>query len=107
MKKLFQTFTFLEFLIVIAVLGIVANFIWRPEILAFEASVLDYLGVSEFGRKIFYGSIACLYLYSWFKREKTEAKSKNIPLVRKSIAMFSLISIIIASGFLIYLVNSK
>jgi prepilin-type N-terminal cleavage/methylation domain-containing protein len=106
MKKLLKTFTLLELLIVIAVLGIVANLIWRSEILTFEASVLDYLGVNEVGRKIFYASIASLYMYGWFKREKVEAKIKNIPLVRKSIAIFSVISIIV-SAFLIFMVNSK
>ena len=102
-------FTWIEFLILLSILGIIGSLVGRffygEQTDAWVDSKLMAMGLDPVIGDWICGAIICLWLFNIILDSKKEARAKGIPVVRKQIWYFVIISIGSMAAFLWWKTN--
>lgn len=103
MNRRYLGYTLIEILIVLAILAIVASFMWAPEIKKAQVDLLEFFGITGWPQYIILAFPAAFYYFSIYKRSAKKAKKLNRPVIGKFVIIFSVASLICVALVLSFL----
>lgn len=86
--------------IVLAVMLIIARFIWAKELAQFESGVFQSLGINENTKYFFTVPLFCLVLYGHYKDGAQQVKGTGRKVISRPVIVFAVGSLMVAALYL-------
>ncbi len=98
----FLRFTLIEWLGALAVLLVVARFVWAEEVAGLENRLFESIGLGGGAKYLITVPLAFWILYRMFKREQAKANLEGKKVVRPQVLVIAISLLVLAVGLLVF-----
>jgi len=102
----FLRFTLIEWVVALVVLLFVARFIWAEEVVSFEDSLFESMGIGGGAKYFITVPTAVFLLYHLYRREKEKSGQGGQKLVRPQVLIISITAVVLAITFVVFLAKN-
>jgi hypothetical protein len=96
-------YSWLEAIVTVVILLIIARIIWAKEVMEYENYLLAYIGISENMKYILTIPLAAYFYYRIYKKESIKAKANGTSVISKPVVIFSSLALIFIVVYFTYL----